>query len=156
MDPLSVVAAVVGLLGAGAKISASLDSLISSSEDIPSLALSAHQEVTDISAALSLLQTYISGEMQIRTQRESLILLEHVLTTLTGCVTTYSDLQTVLDGLKSGDEITVLDRVKWLRCQTRVNVIVQRLQNHKASMTLMLSILQWWVLHRPGSKEWRY
>ena len=145
MDPLSVVAAVVGLLGAGAKISSSLDSLISSTQDVPSLAVSAHQEVTDITAALTLLQTYISGQMQIRTERESLILLEHVLTTLTGCVTTYSDLQTVLDGLKKGDDLTVFDRVKWLRNQTRVTTIVQRLQNHKSSMTLMLSILQWRV-----------
>jgi hypothetical protein len=145
MDPLSVAAAIVGLLGAGVKITSALDTLISSTQDAPSLAISAHQEVSDITAAVSHLQTYISGQMQVSTQSESLILLEHVLATLTGCVTTYSDLQSVLDGLGTTDRMTVFDRTKWIFYQTRVTTIVQRLQNHKASMTLMLSVLQWYV-----------
>lgn len=42
-------------------------------------------------------------------------------------------------------KVGVFDRAKWLFKEGKVATIVQRLQNHKASFTLMLSILQWYV-----------
>ncbi|KAF2095208.1 hypothetical protein NA57DRAFT_79696 [Rhizodiscina lignyota] len=142
MDPLSVTASVVGLLGAGTKLSSLLFSIISKVHDAPGLARTALQEIIDITAALSHLEAYVNGQTQANSKRGSLILLEQVLTTLTGCVTTYSDLQSLLDGLKTSDDMRLFDRVKWVRYQSRVMSIVQRLQNHKTSLSLMLSILQ--------------
>lgn len=146
MDPLSVSASVVGLLGAGASITSTLFALVSSIRDAPQLAQSLLREMADISAALGSLQIYIRGRAEASAERGALILLEHVLTTLTGCVTTYSDLQRVMDGLNVNPSMGMFDRLKWSREEQKLSLILQRLQNHKSSLTLMLTILQWLVL----------
>ncbi|KAI9694371.1 MAG: hypothetical protein M1820_008971 [Bogoriella megaspora] len=142
MDPLSVGASVVGLLSAGAKLSASLHSIICNVLDAPSLAQNVLQEVGDIAASLARIQIYLNGQAQADPERGSLILIEHILTTLTGCVTTYSELQCLLDSLNSGENMKIFDKLKWARLKGRISILVQRLQNHKSSLTLMLTILQ--------------
>ena len=142
MDPLSVAASVVGLLGAGAAVTKFLASVISAG-DAPSLAKRVLAEVTDLTAALQHVQQYISGRAQSSTERQSMVLLEHVLTTLTGCVLTFSELQSTLSRLSIDSNMGTYDRMKWIRQQPRIGALVQRLQNHKSSLTLILTILQW-------------
>jgi hypothetical protein len=144
-DPLSVTSAVVGLLAAGAKLSSCLASFVSHVRDAPSLAQSTLQEITDIAAALNQLHTYLHGHKQASTERGSLILLENLLATLTGCVTTFSDLQHMVDKLAISENMRIFDRMMWSRKQDKIYLILQRLQNHKASLALMLTILQWYV-----------
>jgi hypothetical protein len=117
MDPLSVAASVFGLLGAGAKISSLLFTVVSNVRDAPSSAQNLLWEMTDISTALSLLQAYLDGRTQPPSERGALILLEHVLATLTGCVTTYSDLQAVLNDLKLGPDMGAFDKMGQTRVQ---------------------------------------
>lgn len=145
MDPLSVAASVVGLLAAGAKITTFLSNLTSSMSDAPQLAQNLVMEVKGIEAAATSLQTYITGRTQVSAERGSLILLDHVLTTLTGCVTTYSRLNVIINDLNVDGDMSVLDRLKWARHESELATIAQQLQNHKSSLTLMLSILQWYV-----------
>jgi hypothetical protein len=145
MDPLSVAASVSGLLCAGVKISSFLFSVVSNVRDAPSLAQSLLWEMTDITAALGRLQAYVDGRTQARSERGALILLEHVLATLTGCVTTYSDLQAIVNKLNVDPNMGTFDKIRWSREESKIAVIVQRLQNHKSSLTLMLTILQWQV-----------
>lgn len=143
MDPLSVSASVVGLLAAGCKISSALFVVVNSTREAPKSAQSLLWEIADISAALGSLQSFVTGHAQASAERGGLILLEHVLTTLTGCVTTYSDLQFIVDGLKIDEHMGLVDRAKWMMQESSIGVLVGRLQNHKASLTLMLGILQW-------------
>ncbi|KAH0425952.1 hypothetical protein CcaCcLH18_10656 [Colletotrichum camelliae] len=142
MDPLSVSASVVGLLAAGCKISSALFVVVNSTREAPKSAQSLLWEIADISAALGSLQSFVTGRAQASAERGGLILLEHVLTTLTGCVTTYSDLQFIVDGLKIDEHMGLVDRAKWMMQESSIGVLVGRLQNHKASLTLMLGILQ--------------
>lgn len=143
MDPLSVSASVVGLLGAGAKITSCLWTFATNARDAPQLARHLVFEVADITAALGSLQAYVCGQAQAPGERGALILLEHVLTTLTGCVTTFSDLQTLMDQLNLSPDMGTIDKMKWARQESNIAAIVQRLQNHKSSLTLMLTVLQW-------------
>lgn len=143
MDPLSVSASVVGLLGEGAKITSSLWAFITKARDAPQLARHLVFEIANITAALGSLQVYVCGQAQAPGEREALILLEHVLATLTGCVTTYSDLQSLMDEMDLSPGMGTFDKLKWARHEPKINVIVQRLQNHKSSLTLMLTVLQW-------------
>lgn len=145
MDPLSVAASVVGLLAAGGKVSSLLVTVVTKGRDAANLAQSLLREVSDISAALGHLQSYILQRISVPPARGSLILLEHILTSLTGCVTTYSDLQATLDTLSIEPNMGVFDGFKWVRKESSLKEICQRLQNHKMSLTLMLTILQWHV-----------
>jgi hypothetical protein len=157
MDPLSVAASVTGLLGVGVRISSSLFSLITACRDAPNLAQSLMWEVTDISAILGHLQSYILGRTRIATSRASMIMVEHLLTTLTGCVATYSDLQRVLEDLNLKPEMNVFDKIKWARSESLIHTIVRRLQHQKSSMSLMLTIIQWCVVKcasSPLSSPW--
>ncbi|KAI8314597.1 hypothetical protein K4K59_002678 [Colletotrichum sp. SAR11_240] len=142
MDPLSVSASVVGLLAAGCKLSSALFVVVSSTREAPKSAQSLLCEIADISAALGSLQSFVTGRVQASAERGALILLEHILTTLTGCVTTYSDLQHMVDGFKIDEHMGLVDRAKWMMAESSISVLVQRLQNHKTSLILMLGILQ--------------
>ncbi|KAH7393718.1 hypothetical protein BKA64DRAFT_95164 [Cadophora sp. MPI-SDFR-AT-0126] len=141
-DPLSVAASVVGLLAAGAKL-ASLLSKTASLVDAPSSAQAVLTEMREISAALQYLQQFLNGLMNVPAGRQQYILVEHLEGTLTGCVTTYDELEVFIDELKiDPSDMGVLDRFKWARKEKDVANIVQRLQNHKSSLNLMLTILQ--------------
>ena len=113
MDPLSVSASVFGLLGASAKISSSIYTFMSNASNAPATAQNLVMDMTDIAAALGSLQNYLSGQRQSSAERSSLTLLEHVLTTLTDCVTTYSDLQRIVDEVDISSNMGTLAKVKW-------------------------------------------
>jgi hypothetical protein len=62
-----------------------------------------------------------------------------------GCVITYSELEAIIDSVHGGTDMGAIDRLKWTLKETEVQDIIQRIQNHKISLTLMLSILQWYI-----------
>lgn len=101
------------------------------------------QESTDFEIILRQLQSFLLRRTPAENIRSGHILVEQVILTLTGSVLTFSELQEVLDGLKtdSKDEQTILDRVKWVRKESQIEKIIQRLQNHKASLGCMLTIM---------------
>ncbi|KAK5626586.1 hypothetical protein RRF57_002301 [Xylaria bambusicola] len=137
MDPLSVAASIVGLLAAGGKVTSLLFTVITKCQDSPALARGILFEVADISAALGQLRDYLSNRIKTNSERGNLILLDQLLTTLTGCVTTYSDIQFILTGLNINEDMRAFDRIRWMREEGRLNTLVQRLQSHKSSLTLI-------------------
>lgn len=140
-EPLSVAASVVGLLVVGSHMSSSLSSIVTKVHDAPNLARSLRQEITDISATLGHLQPYITDRAKASADRASLILLEDVLTTLTGCVTTYSDIQAILESLNLNPEMGAFDRTKWAQQESKITVTIQRLRDHKSSLHFIREIL---------------
>ncbi|OCL04840.1 hypothetical protein AOQ84DRAFT_367150 [Glonium stellatum] len=142
MDPLSVSASVIALIGAGGKI-VSLLSRVTAIADAPALAAVTLTEMTDISTALRHIQDFINGTVKVPIERQQNILVEHIIATLTGCLKTYSELEKIVDSLNIGlSGMSVFDRVKWTAKEASIRTIVLRLQNHKSSLSLMLSILQ--------------
>ena len=143
MDPLSVAASVVGLLNAGAFAVKHLHSVVSSARDVPRSARYMLDELTAVNAALTQLQLFLLRQRPANSSRTGMIMVEQILTTLTGCVTTYSDLESILEGLEIDCEIGTFSRVKWMYQESSISAILSRVQNHKSSLTLMLTILQW-------------
>jgi len=142
MDPLSVTASVIALLGAGGRI-ISILSQVAAISDAPALATVTLTEMTDISTALQHIRDFVNGAVKVSAELQRHILLEHLVATLTGCLTTYSELDAITDGLKIGSSgMSVSDRVKWTIKEASISAVVRRLQNHKSSLNLMLSILQ--------------
>ncbi|RWA04280.1 hypothetical protein EKO27_g10824 [Xylaria grammica] len=142
MDRLSVAASVVGLIAAGGKVAALLCKVVGKYKDSEALAQSILLEVKGVSTALGRLQSFFRDGAEAAPERGNLILLNQVLTTLTGCVTTYSDIQFILAGLNISENTGTFNRIKWMSQESRLNTLVQRLQSHKLSLTLMLTIIQ--------------
>ncbi|OCK91156.1 uncharacterized protein K441DRAFT_665166 [Cenococcum geophilum 1.58] len=142
MDPLSVAASVIALLGAGGKI-VSLLSKVTTIADAPALATDTLMGMTDISTALRQIGDFVNGAIKVPAERQKYIRLDYLLATLTGCLTTYSELEAIIDSLKIGlSGISVFDRVKWSVKEASIKTIVQRLEIYKSSLNLMLSIMQ--------------
>lgn len=143
MDPLSVSASVVGLLAAAAKLSSSLILFTKNAKAAPKQAQSVLIEVNDISGILHYVHSFLIGRVAASKSRASMLLVEQVLVTLTGCVLTFSDLEEILTELKIDGTMYTLDRINWARKESKIAGIISRLQNHKSSLNLMLTILQW-------------
>ena len=139
-DPLSIAAGVVGILTAAAQISSLLIHFTKTSRNAPDQARTIITEVNDVSGILSHLQSFLLGNEFHDRSRTSLLKVDHVVTIVGGCVLTFSELERLLDQLKV-DGMGVLDCMTWARKEQSILGLVQRLQNHKASLTLMLNIL---------------
>lgn len=148
-EPLSVAAAVVGLLVTGNLMSLSLSSIVTKVHNAPNSVRYLRQEITGISETLSHLQPYIADRTRASGDRTSLILLQDVLTILTGCVTAYSDLQAILDDFKFYPETGVFDRIGWGQQEHKITVTLQRLQCHRSSLDLLWNILHWYAYPLP-------
>lgn len=146
MDPLSVSASIIGILGAAAKVSSVLITFVKNTKAAPKLAQTVLADVNGLSTVLSHLQTYLLGNASPTRSRASLILVEQVLVTLAECVTTFSELEDALGTSKHGAEMDALNRMKWATKESKVADIQQRLQSNKSSLTLMLTILQWFAM----------
>jgi len=145
MDPLSITTAVVGLLKVVPPIALALKGFISAVKDAPHQAQVLLQEATDIESILSQLQTFLLRHNAAVHERSMYIPVEQVILTLTGAVLSFSELQEVLSEIKTSDDQNFFDRARWMRKENNIGKIVQRLQNHKASLACMLHIMNSYV-----------
>ena len=145
MDPLSVAASVVGLLGAAAKISTLLTTFIYGTKDAPNIANGVLQEVSDISSCLAQLQGFLLGTRVGSRSRTALIMVEQVVVTLTACVITFSELEKILDPLKDQTPRKMGSRIAWMRKEPALARLCLRLNSSKTSLNLMLTTLTWYV-----------
>ncbi|KAK0617564.1 hypothetical protein B0T14DRAFT_272883 [Immersiella caudata] len=146
MDPLSIAASVAGLLAAGGKFMALL-AQISRLSDAPPLCAAVITELTATASVLRQTQILLDDRLQCHAERKSLVLLEHVATALTGLVMAKDELETMLDDLgliySADSKVTgIFDRARWMRKESDIQKLVQRLQNHKSSLNLVLTVLQ--------------
>lgn len=137
-------AGVIGVVTAAAKISSILIKFTKSTIAAPQQAQVVLTEVSDIGGILSHLQSYLLGLEFPNRSRTSLLKVEKVVTVVSGCVLTFSELDKLLDELKK-ENLDMLDCLKWARKESAIAGLVQRLQNHKASLSLMLNILNGFV-----------
>lgn len=139
-DPLSLAAGTIGVLTAATNVSSFLIKFIKISTNAPRSASIVLGEVNDISGTLSLLQAFLLGQERPGQKRMQMLQANQIVTIMSGCVITFSELERLLDQLKTGD-MDVLDCVLWARKEKAIDDLVQRLQNHKASLSLVLNVL---------------
>ena len=144
-DPLSIAAGVVGLITAAAQVTKILHNVTSKAKHAPDDTRKIMNEVDDIRNVLGSLQLYLVGVERVHKSRTSLIMVDQVVATLAACVTTFSDLDTFVEGLQNESEMKILDRLRWFSKEKDIQAILARLQSHKNSLTLMLNILSWYV-----------
>lgn len=154
MDPLSVAASVTGLLSAGAQISSLLQGFL----DAPNIALVVQVEIAHFVAVLSQLQPFVMGSSTASQSRTSMIEVQQIQIILTGSVLTFSELQLAVDGLTGSQGATssmgMRGRVKWLFAEASITQLIQRLRDHKSSLTLILTLLTWYELDHASPFRW--
>jgi hypothetical protein len=144
MDPLSVTMAIVGLLTASQQISSAIGNLVSKSKSAPKEIQDVRSTVDTIRSVLIQLQMLLLGRAQVDRQRTSLILVEQIVITLSACVATFSELDVFVGTLDSDAMLGLMDRIRWATKTSTIKEHLQKLEMHKSSLTLMLTILTWY------------
>jgi hypothetical protein len=145
MDPLSVMASVVGLMTAASNVSSVLLAVKSSMKDAPQMVNHVLSEVKEVEISLSAIQKFLMGITSAPRRRIALIQLDQLIATLTEAVLTFSELEAMVTPLVSKSNAPTLERLRWALKEDKVSSIMQRLQRHKSSLSLMLNIVQWLV-----------
>lgn len=147
-DPLSVAASIAGLLTLAGKITTVIVDLTSKSKAAPKDIQYVRTSIETIRAVLLQLQMLLLGRARVDRQRTSLILVEQVVITLSACVSTFSELDVFVDTLNTDQSMGLLDRIRWATKASTIKELLDRLEAHKASLTLMTTILTWYVYLR--------
>ena len=145
MDGISVAASILGLVGAAANVTLSLNALVTSVKKAPQLAQSVLLEVSDVSICLSQLQRLLLGMERGSESRERLIMVEQLVVVLSNCVSIFSELEEILESLDliSGTPLSKTKIARWLRRQHSISTLLIRLQASKQSLTLIVTTLNW-------------
>jgi hypothetical protein len=138
-------ASVVGLLTAAATVASTISTVKSSVDDAPRNMDRIFSEVKEIEICLSAVHRFLLGISMAPRQRIAMIQLDQLVATLTESVLTFSELEALVKPLATGSRTSILERIKWGWKEDTVSGIMQRLERHKSSFSLMLNIAQWYV-----------
>ncbi|KAI5849656.1 hypothetical protein DFP73DRAFT_541435 [Morchella snyderi] len=144
---MEVGAAIVGLMVAGAQISAALQRFISGCINAPAAAHSIYHEVNEFSIVIQQLQNIVFSPEPLDNAKASLIDTGPVSFTLIQCVCTSSELKKELKRMNldelnlEGKKLGVWHRMKWNFVEQTMSTIVFRIQNHKSSLGILVSVL---------------
>ena len=144
MDPLSIAASVVGLLGATVKVTTVLDTFFRDLKDVPNVARRILQEASDIGTCLAQLQAFLIGSRVGSRSRTALIMVEQVVVVLTSCVMIFSELEATLESLGDDTPKQFGKRIAWFRKESKLETLCQRLNSSKTSLNLLLTTLTWY------------
>lgn len=145
MDPLSVTASVVGLRTAAQQVAAILCKVRSGIVDAPRLADQLLSQVKELEICLSSLHKLLARIKSAPTRRISMIQVDQLVATLTEAVLTFSELDALLTPLETGCEASIRQRLKLAWKEDTISNILTRLDRHKSSLSLMLTIVQWYI-----------
>jgi hypothetical protein len=136
MDPLNVTSSITGIIAAATQVSNLLGQII----DAPASITAVLTEVDHIFLAL---QKSLDKATRLSGGRAALIQLEDVVVVLTQTVLVFSELELLVSPISNGKKTSYLVRFTWARIQDGVMRLVNQLQRHKTSLTLLLQIIQW-------------
>lgn len=148
---MEVGAAIVGLIVAGAQISAVLHRFISGCTNAPAAAHSIYQEVNEFSIVLQKLQHVVFSPEPLDNAKASLIDTGAISSTLIQCVCTFSELEAELKRIKlyelnlEGKKLGVWNRMKWNFVEQTMSAMILRIQNHKSTVAILVSLLNTYV-----------
>ncbi|KAF8542666.1 hypothetical protein BDD12DRAFT_978924 [Trichophaea hybrida] len=146
MDPLSLSCSIVALLTTSAQLGSALYFFASNVSDVPNIIVRVTSETQALTAIFGQLQTLILGNGRKPDEnRLCMVSLDQLVTLLTGCMCTYSELEKELADGQSGKEIEntlrLWTRFKWTMKTPELERLLGDLQLHKSNLNLMLGIM---------------
>ena len=143
-EVLGVASAVVGILTAAVKIAHLFSSIMSATREWPQVLQDALMELKHVEISVSSLQRYLLFLQSINPSRAALIQVDELIVTLTDTTLTFYDLEKLLETLVAPKSIRVLrNAAAWSRHVKEIEGYLVKLQRHKSSLTLMLTIIRW-------------
>lgn len=134
--------AIVGLLVVGAKLGLTLHNFLASCIDAPIIAESVNSELRDVRFALSKLHPYIKNDSPtpMTLLGAAMTDVHHLSMTLSSCIITFSQLEKIIDKLKLTGKMDTVTRLRWTSYEGSISQLMQRLQHHKLTLTLLVTI----------------
>ncbi|EPS45748.1 hypothetical protein H072_116 [Dactylellina haptotyla CBS 200.50] len=143
MSGIEFASAILGILAVGAKVTTCLFDVSQTLANTPEYIKTTLITVKETSLILKQLELYINQVHSVSDDIRSLLSIDHLSETLTGCVLTHSELEKHLDFIKRPEQdVSMFDRGKWLLREKEIKSVVIRLEGHKSTFTLILQILQ--------------
>ena len=139
MDPLSVTASITTIITAAAQVS----SLLSQVHGAPASLTAILTELEHIEIVFRALKNFIDRARVLNRQRAALLQIEHVTAILTQTVLVFGDLQTLMAPFSPDPPSRFGWRFSWARHEPGISRLVNQLQRHKTSLSLLLQIIQW-------------
>lgn len=143
MDPLSISASVVGILTSAAAILSSLNAFCDSMKQAPKLARAFISEVSAIGACFSQINIFLATISAQQKARESLLLIDQVVVSLTETVYVFSEVERAVDSWKGARLDGLVDRVRWILKEKGYASLLSRLERSKLTLNLILTTLNW-------------
>ena len=157
-DPLSVLSAVVGLVATSAHLVRRSKELYDSTKDAPTSMLQLQTEMQSVHTIFVQVEMFVRGTTKKRPTKKgmSMISLHHLMTILTGCVLSCSNIDKKLSEVAGLMDPTTqkpirnlqstMGRIKWaLWKEAEISAMLQELDRQKLSLNIMLSLIQWYV-----------
>lgn len=140
---MEVAASIVGLLAAGAKISQFLEKLIQRGVNAPALVQDIRDEIKDLTFVLDKLHTLLPDSAPDHDPNDTTSLTNdgHLATLVARCRTTIRELEDKVPQVADGDELDMLDCMRWLWVEPALTPLLQRLEHHKNRLNLILTVL---------------
>ena len=145
-DPLSIAASVTGLLTVAGKICTIIYGFLSSVADAPDSARAALAAVEEMRMILISVRQVMDRLSELPRSRKDMIHVRHLVITFREAIRSFSELEAIVNPAAGADgRSSKWDRLKWTLEEEKILRSVQQLELHKTSLSVMLSILQWWV-----------
>tara|TARA_R110002033_G_scaffold161672_1_gene198313 strand:- start:20 stop:454 length:435 start_codon:yes stop_codon:yes gene_type:complete len=141
-DPLSVLASVVGILAAATKIASALSGIKSSLADAPRSIDHALSQVNGTKIALSAIEKLLQDTGGTLTGQVGMIQVDDLVVTMTEAVLTFDELETLVAPFLGISTVAIRERMKWAWKDDQIESLLVRLDRHKSTLLLMLSIAQ--------------
>jgi hypothetical protein len=142
-DPLSIAASVAGLIALSGSIYKIVGDLIQRAGDPPQSAHALLLSVSETRMVLGSVSDLVDNFLKYPTRRRALVQLDHLIICLTQTVLTFSDLETFVRPWITSSQQSRWQRWRLNAQDERISRFNTKLQEHKASISLVLNILQW-------------
>lgn len=147
MEAISIAASVVGIISVTAKLATGLTELIERGKNVPGSIHSLVSELNDMRGCLAQLQPLLQDTQRSAPSRTAMLSLSQILTINTSCVLTLSELEKFVDSFKKRQSLSNLDRLRWLKNESRIERMLLRIRASRSSLNLILVILTWYCLN---------
>jgi hypothetical protein len=140
-DPLSIAASITGIIVAAVKITTVLSDLHDAPDHIADLSA----EVNNIRIVFKAFQRLLDKPDSLPSRRAAMIQLEDVVVIVTEIVLVFSELETIVTPLTTRQR-SPLRALTWVWQRSTTTRLVNQLQRHKSSLTVVLQIIAWLVV----------
>lgn len=144
---MEVAASIVGLLTAASQVYITLNAFLSSCRDAPIIAQTTRDEIRDFRYALLQLRDCVWQNKNITPLGRATTDTSQLILTLASSMTTLAQVEKTLDPLLSQSKMDYIRRIRWGLADSDLAKLLTRIQSHKLTLNLLLTIWLRFVIH---------